>query len=163
LADLAAFSFHGRKGATAGEGGALVAADVDGLDRARTLHTYGSEPAYGRSTSAIAMPTFSEIGYNYRLSEIQAAMMRVQLERLPELLGARKAAADAYVQLLGDVEQVTLPSVLTDRTHPWQSFVLTLDPALDRDAVAGALRERGVGCTFGTFASHLLPTYGSTE
>ena len=80
LADFAAFSFHGRKGATAGEGGALVAPAPDALDRARALHTYGIEPSYGRPSSAIGTPTFSEIGYNYRLSEVQAAMMRVQLQ-----------------------------------------------------------------------------------
>ena len=163
VADLAAFSFHGRKGATAGEGGALVAPGLDGLDRARVLHTYGSEPAYGRAVSAVATPTFSEIGFNYRLSEIQAAMMRVQLDRLPELLGARSAAAAAYADLLGDLEQVTLPTALPDRTHPWQAYVLTLERWFDRDAVAIALRERGVGCTFGTFASHLLPVYSSRE
>jgi perosamine synthetase len=163
LADLSAFSFHGRKGATAGEGGALVAPAADGLDRARVLHSYGCEPAYGRGPSAVATPTFSEIGFNYRLSEMQAAVMRVQLNRLPELLSARSAAAAAYAELLGDLEEVTLPTVLPDRTHPWQSYVLTLDRWFDRDAVASALRERGVGCTFGTFASHLLPVYSSTE
>ena len=163
LADLSAFSFHGRKGATAGEGGALVAPTADGLDRARVLHSYGSEPAYGRGRSAVATPTFSEIGFNYRLSEMQAAVMRVQLNRLPELLSARSAAAAAYAELLADLEEVTLPTVLPDRTHPWQSYVLTLDRWFDRDAVALALRERGVGCTFGTFASHLLPVYSSRE
>jgi dTDP-4-amino-4,6-dideoxygalactose transaminase len=163
LADLAAFSFHGRKGATAGEGGALVAPGAEALDRARVLHTYGSEPAYGRSATASSTPTFSEIGYNYRLSEIQAAVMRVQLERLPELVRARSEAAAGYGDRLGDLDQVGLPSVLPDRTHPWQSYVLTLDPALDRDAVAMALRARGVGSTFGTFASHLQPIYSSAQ
>ena len=89
--------------------------------------------------------------------------MRVQLDRLPELLGARSAAAAAYADLLGDLEQVTLPTALPDRTHPWQAYVLTLERWFDRDAVAIALRERGVGCTFGTFASHLLPVYSSRE
>jgi dTDP-4-amino-4,6-dideoxygalactose transaminase len=163
LADLAAFSFHGRKGATAGEGGALVAPTSDGLDRARALHTYGTEPAYGRASSAASVTTFSEIGYNYRLSEIQAAILRVQLQRLPELLAARSAAATGYAELLSGFAQVELPTVLPDRTHPWQSFVLTLDPSLDRDAVALGLRERGVGCTFGTFASHLQHVYGSAQ
>ena len=83
--------------------------------------------------------------------------------RLPELVGARSAAAAGYGQLLGDLVQVALPAVLPDRTHPWQSYVLTLDPALDRDAVALALKAQGVGCTFGTFASHLQPIYGSAQ
>ena len=49
---------------------------------------------------------------------------------------------------------------LADRTHPWQSYVLTLDPTLDRGKVAMALREQGVGTNFGTYASHLQPVYG---
>ena len=161
LADVAAFSFHGRKGITAGEGGALVARDQALLDRVRSLHTYGTEPAFGRSTTAISVPVFTEIGYNYRLSEIQAAVLRVQLDRLPELLAARSAAAAAYAELLDDLEQVGVPEVLPDRTHPWQSYVLTMAAGVDRDAVAAELRDRGVGCNFGTYASHLQGVYAS--
>jgi dTDP-4-amino-4,6-dideoxygalactose transaminase len=161
LADVAAFSFHGRKGITAGEGGALVTRDPVRLDRARSLHTYGTEPAYGRTSSAAGPPEFAEIGYNYRLSEIQAAVLRVQLDRLPEFLASRSATAYAYAELLADLDEVALPAVLPDRTHPWQSYVLTLASGVDRDAVAAALRDRGIGCTFGAYASHLQSVYAS--
>jgi perosamine synthetase len=161
LGDVAAFSFHGRKGITAGEGGALVTGDPVRLDRARSLHAYGTEPAFGRPSSAAGPPEFAEIGYNYRLSEIQAAVLRVQLDRLPELLAARSATAHAYAELLADLDEVALPTVLPDRTHPWQSYVLTLASGVDRDAVAVTLRDRGIGCTFGTYASHLQSVYAS--
>jgi len=161
LADLAAFSFHGRKGITAGEGGALVGDRSDLIDRARKLHTYGIAPAVTREGElTLPVPSFDEAGYNYRLSDVQAAIMRVQLRRLPDLLAARGSAAQAYAAGLGDLDQVTLPVALADRTHPWQSYVLTLDPTLDRGKVAMALREQGVGTNFGTYASHLQPVYG---
>ncbi|MCM3534316.1 DegT/DnrJ/EryC1/StrS family aminotransferase [Cellulosimicrobium cellulans] len=164
LADVAAFSFHGRKGITAGEGGALVSARADLVDHARKLHTYGIAPAIVRDASTeLPVPSFDELGYNYRLSDISAAIMRVQVRRLPQLLENRTKAAAGYATLLGDLEQVTLPVELEDRTHPWQSYVLTLDPGLDRGAVALALRSRGVGCNFGTYASHVQPLYGATE
>ena len=164
LADVAAFSFHGRKGITAGEGGALVSARADLVDHARKLHTYGIAPAIVRDArTQLPVPSFDELGYNYRLSDISAAIMRVQVRRLPQLLENRTKAAAGYATLLGDLEQVTLPVELEDRTHPWQSYVLTLDPGLDRGAVALALRSRGVGCNFGTYASHVQPLYGATE
>jgi len=163
LADVATFSFHGRKGITAGEGGALVTDRADLADHARKLHTYGIEPAISREGSRdLPVPSFDEAGYNYRLSDISAAIMQVQLRRLPELLASRRRAASAYEHLLGDLDLLTLPVALDDREHPWQSYVLTLDPSVDRGVVATELRARGVQCNFGTYASHLQPVYAST-
>lgn len=164
LADLAAFSFHGRKGITSGEGGALVGDDDARMDHARKLHTYGIAPAVSREGSAgLAVPSFDEAGFNYRMSDVQAAIMRVQLRRLPTLLKARTAAADGYAERLAGLEGITLPVVLEDRTHPWQSYLVTAGPDVDRDAVVTGLRERGVGSNFGTYASHVQPVYGAQQ
>lgn len=161
LADFAAYSFHGRKGITAGEGGALVGFDADVMAHARKLHTYGISPAIVREGSVdLPVPSFDDLGYNYRMSDIQAAIMRVQVRRLPELLAARRAVAASYAEQLSDLEQVTLPVALDDREHPWQSYVITVDPSIDRGALAMQLRASGVGCNFGTYASHLQPLYG---
>ncbi|GEK21659.1 DegT/DnrJ/EryC1/StrS family aminotransferase [Cellulomonas xylanilytica] len=164
LADVATFSFHGRKGITAGEGGALTTDRDDLAAHARKLHTYGIEPALSREGAReLPVPSFDEAGYNYRLSDVAAAIMRVQVRRLPELLASRRRAAAGYAELLGDLDLVTLPAALDDREHPWQSYVLTLDPSLDRGAVALELRARGVQCNFGTYASHLQPVYGGRQ
>jgi dTDP-4-amino-4,6-dideoxygalactose transaminase len=162
LADMTAYSFHGRKGITSGEGGALASPRADLIAHARKLHTYGIAPALSREGAAdLPIPSFDELGYNYRMSDVQAAIMRVQVRRLPELLAARGRAADGYLAQLGDLEQIQLPVALDDRTHPWQSYVITVAPDLDRGAVAMALRAAGVGCNFGTYASHLQPLYGA--
>lgn len=164
LADLATFSFHGRKGITAGEGGALVGDRTDLLELARKLHTYGIAPAVTREgETTLPVPSFDLAGWNYRLSDVQAAIMRAQLRRLPDLVAARTRAATAYAAGLGDLEALTLPVALVDRTHPWQSYVLTLDRSLDRGAVAVALRAAGVGCNFGTYASHVQPVYAAAR
>lgn len=161
LADMTAYSFHGRKGITSGEGGALASGRAELIEHARKLHTYGIAPAISREGAVgLPIPSFDELGYNYRLSDVQAAIMRVQVRRLPELLASRQRAADAYRAQLSDLEQVALPVALDDRTHPWQSYVITVAPELDRGAVAMALRAAGVGCNFGTYASHLQPLYG---
>jgi len=161
--DAACFSFHGRKGITAGEGGALTTDRDDIAAKARKTHAFGIESALTRAgTTDLPIPEFDEIGYNYKLSDISAAIMLAQLERLPQLVKARQTVAEAYGELLADLDLVTLPVTAEDRTHSWQSYVLTLDPSVDRGAVASALRSQGVQCNFGTYASHLQPVYGST-
>jgi perosamine synthetase len=163
-ADLAAFSFHGRKGITAGEGGALVGNDSDLMERARRLHTYGIAPALTREASSqLAIPQFEEIGHNYRMSEVQAAIMRVQLRRLPDLIAARTRAAEFYNRELSGINGISVPVVAPDRTHSWQSYLIEIDDPLDRDAVAIELRARGVGCNFGTYAAHLQPVYQAKQ
>ncbi|WP_328605693.1 DegT/DnrJ/EryC1/StrS family aminotransferase [Amycolatopsis sp. NBC_00345] len=162
LADLAAFSFHGRKGITAGEGGALVSNREDLIAHARKLHTYGIEPAITREGSgALPIPEFHELGYNFRLSDIQAAIMGVQLDRLPDLLAARRSVAKRYHEAFADLGALTVPVELPDREHPWQAYLLTVAPEVSRDALALRIREQGVQCNFGTYASHLQPVYGS--
>lgn len=161
--DAACFSFHGRKGITSGEGGALTTDREDIATSARRMHNFGIESALSRAgTTGLPVPEFHEIGYNYKLSDIAAAIMTAQLARQSELVAARQDVAARYLELLGDLDLVTLPYTAPDRTHSWQSYVLTLDASLDRGHVATELRSRGVQCNFGTYASHLQPVYGST-
>lgn len=164
LADAACFSFHGRKGITAGEGGALTT-DRSEIDAAaRKAHAFGIESALSRAASTdLPVPQFDELGYNYKLSDIAAAIMSVQLRRLPQLVAARNAVAAGYAERLADIESISLPVTAPDRGHVWQTFVLTLDRSLARGAVARELRWRGVQCNFGTYASHVQPLYGATN
>lgn len=161
--DVGCFSFHGRKGITAGEGGA-VTTDHDAIAaQVRKTHNFGIESALSRAgTSGLPVPEFDELGYNYKLSDVAAAIMLAQLDRLPTLVAARQAVAARYLELLGDFELVSLPVTAPDRTHSWQTYALTLDPRLDRGEVAAELRARGVQCNFGTYASHVQPVYGVT-
>lgn len=163
LADIATFSFHGRKGITAGEGGALTTDDAELAAHARKLHTYGIAPALSREGSTeLPIPSFDEAGFNYRMSDVAAGIMLAQLDRLPSLVARRGEIAEMYRERIEAVPGVTAPVALSDRVHPWQSYVITLDPGLDRGAVAGHLRAHGVQCNFGTYASHLQPVYNST-
>ncbi|HEV2640965.1 MAG TPA: DegT/DnrJ/EryC1/StrS family aminotransferase [Actinocrinis sp.] len=162
--NAACFSFHGRKGISAGEGGALTTDDDALAASARKVHNFGIESAMDRAgQSGLPIPVFDELGYNYKLSDLAAAVMEVQLRRLPDLLAARRRVAEQYAMLLAGLDDVVLPYAAPDREHAWQSYVLTLGAGIDRGAVAQSLRENGIGCTFGTYASHLQPVYGQTE
>ncbi|WP_019819561.1 DegT/DnrJ/EryC1/StrS family aminotransferase [Saccharomonospora saliphila] len=160
LAPVACLSFHGRKGATSGEGGALLAADPALGAGARLRSSFGIGSIFEQSQEVgLPIPVFEEIGYNYKLSDIAAAILRVQLGRIGELLDRRSAVAARYGELLADEELLTVPTVPQDRTHAWQSYMVTLDPGVDRAAVAADLRSQGIGCGHGTWACHLQPVY----
>ena len=107
--DAACFSFHGRKGITAGEGGALTTDREDIADaRPQDRTTSASRaPSTAPGTTGLPVPEFDEIGYNYKLSDVAAAIMLAQLDRLADLVKARQGVADAYQQLLGDFDLVT--------------------------------------------------------
>lgn len=164
LAPAACLSFHGRKGITSGEGGALLTADAELAADARLRSSFGIEPIFDKSQAiGLPIPEFTKIGYNYKLSDIAAAILHVQLDRIDELLERRNAAAARYAELLADEDLATLPYVPQDRTHAWQTYMLTLDPSVDRAAVAADLRAQGIGCGHGTWASHLQPVYQTEQ
>ncbi|MFD9872459.1 DegT/DnrJ/EryC1/StrS family aminotransferase [Streptomyces niveus] len=164
LAPVACLSFHGRKGATSGEGGALITADPALAADARLRSSFGIGSIFDQAqTVGLPIPVFTDIGYNYKLSDIAAAILQVQLERVEELLERRSAVAARYAELLADEELLTVPHVPQDRTHAWQSYVVTLDRTVDRDEVATALRAQGIGSGHGTWATHLQPVYRSKQ
>jgi len=113
-----------------------------------------------QSAGTLALPTFAEIGYNYKLSDVLAAVGGVQLGKLDAFLARRRALALRYADQLSAVPGIEAPVVPEDRTSAWQTYAVTVTEPLDRDAIAIALRARGVGCTIGTYAMHLQPVYG---
>ncbi|WP_436837498.1 DegT/DnrJ/EryC1/StrS family aminotransferase [Micromonospora rifamycinica] len=164
LAPVACLSFHGRKGITSGEGGALLTTDPALATDARLRSSFGIGSIFDQAQIVgLPIPEFTEIGYNYKLSDIAAAILQVQLTRVEELLDRRRAVAAHYARLLADEELVTLPVVPDDRTHAWQSYLLTLHPDVDRAAIATELRAHGIGCGHGTWASHQQPVYDSSQ
>ncbi|MYY85549.1 MULTISPECIES: DegT/DnrJ/EryC1/StrS aminotransferase family protein [unclassified Streptomyces] len=164
LAPVSCLSFHGRKGATSGEGGALLAADPAIAADARLRSSFGIGSIFDQSKIVgLPIPEFTEVGYNFKLSDIAAAILQVQIGRIDELLARRTQVAAAYGELLADEELVTLPQVPADRTHAWQSYLIALDARVDRAALAADLRGQGIGCGHGTWASHLQPVFAARQ
>ncbi|MFE6721794.1 DegT/DnrJ/EryC1/StrS family aminotransferase [Streptomyces albidoflavus] len=162
LAEVACLSFHGRKGATSGEGGALLATDPAVAHNARLRSSFGIGSIFDMGkVVGLPIPEFTEIGYNFKLSDIAAAILQVQIGRIGELLARRNTVAAQYTELLAGEELLTLPHVPADRTHAWQSYMVTLDPGVDRAAVAADLRAQGIECGHGTWATHVQPVFES--
>jgi perosamine synthetase len=107
----------------------------------------------------LPIPVFTELGYNYKLSDIQSAVALVQLDRLPALLERRRSVAAVYAHHLDGVPGITLPVIAEGRDHTWQAYVVTLEPSIDRGRVVQALRSADIQANMGTYASHLQPVY----
>jgi dTDP-4-amino-4,6-dideoxygalactose transaminase len=164
LAPVGCLSFHGRKGITSGEGGAVITTDPALAADVRLRSSYGIESIFNHArVIGLPIPEFTEIGYNYKLSDIGAAILQVQLGRIDELLDRRRAVAARYAELLAGEELATVPYVPHDRTHAWQSYLVKLDPSVDRAGVAADLRTQGIGCGHGSWACHLQPAYETKQ
>lgn len=164
LADVAAFSLHGRKGITSGEGGVVTTGSDEIAAFVGTRLCFGVESALSRAGSAdLPISVFANLGWNYKLSDIASAIAHVQLGRLEHLVAARIRVAGMYGELLGGSELLELPMGLPDRVHPFQTYALTLAPEVDRSRTAMSLRSQGIGCNIGTFACHVQPVYDTSD
>lgn len=162
--DVAVFSLHARKGITSGEGGVVVTDDEELAETIRAASCFGVESALVRSGRERFRPArFVSSGYNYKLSDILAAIGRVQLGRLPELLAERRRLASAYDRLLVGVEDVAAPREPLGSRSAWQTYAVTLASGRDRDAVVQGLRAHGVESTIGTFSQSRQPVFGSQD
>ncbi|HEY7222797.1 MAG TPA: DegT/DnrJ/EryC1/StrS family aminotransferase [Micromonosporaceae bacterium] len=161
--DVAAFSLHARKGITCGEGGIVTTNNAALAAQARAAACFGMRSAYLRQDAAgLELPSFTALGYNYKLSDVLAAVAVVQLGKLDRFTARRRELADRYAVLLAGLPGVHAPVQPVDRLAVWQTYAVTLDASLDRDAIAMGLRARGIGCNIGTYAMHREPIYAST-
>lgn len=128
------FSFYASKNMTTGEGGAVTTDDAELAERVRMLRNQGMRARYD----------FAAIGWNFRLTEVSAAIGRVQLRRLPEWTTARRHVASLLAEALAGIDGVNLPVVPEGREHAWHQFTIRLDSAVDRDAVLAKLEADGI-------------------
>jgi dTDP-4-amino-4,6-dideoxygalactose transaminase len=161
---IACFSFHPRKIITTGDGGMLTTRDP-GLDRQfRLLRQHGMTVS-DRQRHAARKVVFEEYtvrGFNYRMTDIQAAIGRVQLRRLPDLLRRRTELADRYTQALGEIPGLEPPDVPETARCNDQSYPVRVTPAypLSRDELMQLLLDRGISTRRGIMNAHQEPAYG---
>ncbi|HJP71900.1 MAG TPA: DegT/DnrJ/EryC1/StrS family aminotransferase [Candidatus Limnocylindria bacterium] len=146
------FSFHPRKSITTGEGGMITTADDALADQIRLLRSHGGVRVDNRFT-------FEAAGFNYRMSDILAAVGVAQMRKLPAFLEARRRVAGWYGEALADAHDLRLPVIPDGSTHTFQSYVVLLDEGLDRDAVIRRLRDDRIETTLGTYALHAQPFF----
>jgi perosamine synthetase len=159
------FSFHPRKVITTGEGGMITTDDDDLASRLRTLRQHGMSVSdvARHEADRVIIEDYPEIGFNYRLNDIQASIGIVQMRRLDELLAARRLRADRYNTELPRIRGLEIPFVPEYAEHTYQSYMLTLtkDCRLEREELMTRMLHRGIATRRGIMASHLEKTYTS--
>lgn len=135
------FSLHPRKAISSGEGGLLVCQSNHYLNQIQILRNHGIELKNGKMD-------FVAAGFNYRMTDFQAALVNSQLQRLNETLSYKNELANDYFEYL-DGAKMTLPFVPAHCTHTWQTFHVLLDPKIDRDGIIDQLKNKGIGTNYG--------------
>ncbi|PWK76884.1 DegT/DnrJ/EryC1/StrS family aminotransferase [Aminobacter sp. AP02] len=159
--DIACFSFHPRKVVTTGDGGMLTTANSEYDRKFRLWRQHGmSVPDTVRHGSReVIYESYPELGFNYRMTDLQAALGRGQLQRLGNIVAARRRLAAQYAERLQGIAGVVPPVEPDWARSNWQSYCVQLPRGVDQRGVMQALLDRGVSTRRGIMNSHLEHAY----
>jgi perosamine synthetase len=163
---IACFSFHPRKVITTGEGGMLTTSNPEFDRKFRLCRQHGMSVAdtVRHGSQRVIFEDYLLVGFNYRMTDFQAAVGRKQLERLPDLVARRRFLANCYKKLLSDVEGLGLPVEPDWARSNWQSYCVRLPERLNQKAVMQALLDQGIATRRGVMCSHREAPYsGDTQ
>jgi perosamine synthetase len=162
---IAAWSFHPRKVITTGEGGMVTTADPGWAARLRRLREHGMSvsAAERHASSRPVLERYLETGFNYRMTDVQAAVGLVQLSRLDAIVAERRRLAGSYAAALAEIPGLQVPQDPPYGRTNHQSYwvVLPEEFPATRDRLLHFLAERGVSARRGIMAAHLEPAYGA--
>jgi dTDP-4-amino-4,6-dideoxygalactose transaminase len=157
---VACFSFHPRKLLSTGDGGMLTTADPDLDAQCRLLRHHGMSVSdtVRHSASTVIQEEYPVLGYNYRMTDIQAAIGREQLKRLPGIVSRRRELAERYQDRLAKVPGVTIPSEPEWARTNWQSYVVRVDAGRQRQIMQRML-DAGIATRRGAMNAHREAAY----
>lgn len=165
LGTLACFSFHPRKVLTTGEGGMITTGDAELAARLRKLrqHAMSLSDVARHSSKQVVTETYDEVGYNFRMTDMQAAIGSVQLQRLPGFLERRRYLASRYDEALRSIPWIDTPFVPDNCRSNYQSYMVMLKGVLatKRDAIMQELLEKKISTRRAIMAIHRELPYQS--
>jgi dTDP-4-amino-4,6-dideoxygalactose transaminase len=160
---LAAYSFHPRKLITTGDGGMITTSDGSMATRIRRLREHGMDvsAADRHGSRQPVIEHYTEVGFNYRMTDVQAAIGLIQLGKLAKLVAHRREQAQRYRQLLSGIPGLRMIQDPPYGTSNYQSFWILLpdDSPVSRDELLRILADAGVSARRGIMAAHLEPAY----
>ena len=162
IGDCAAFSFFSNKNISTGEGGMFISNNKEMADKARLLRSHGmTTMSYQRAGGHATAYDIVELGYNFRLDDIHAAIAIEQLKKLPGDLKQRIAVRNRYIELLSKVENVVIP--FADNKEFTSNYIMpiivTKGTVEDRDAIRNKIHEAGVQTSVHYPAIHRFSIY----
>lgn len=163
--DAAVFSFHPRKVLSTGDGGMITTPHKDWADRFRLLRQHGmSVPDTVRhKANTVIFEEHPVLGYNYRMTDIQAAVGREQLKRLPGVVTRRREIADTYRQMLADAQWIGLPHEPSYARSNWQSFCVRLPDYADQRSVMQSMLDAEIATRRGIMCAHREKPYANSR
>lgn len=159
--DIACFSFHPRKVMTTGDGGMITTSRLDWDARFRLMRQHGMNvpDAARHGSRSVVFESYEMVAFNYRMTDIQAAVGRVQLQRLPELVERRRGLAVKYHDLLARIAGLVAPFEPEWARSNWQSYCVRLPVHCDQRQVMQALLDKGIASRRGIMCAHREPAY----
>jgi perosamine synthetase len=153
IGDAGCFSFFGNKTITTGEGGMVLFQERDAYERAAQLRDHGM--------SLSRRYWHEQVGFNYRMTNLQAAIGKAQMERIDTIVGRKMEIAELYARQLCDVNVLTLPTEFDDRTNTHWLFtaLLSEDASVDRDPLITKLKQNGIDFRPVFYPLHEMPIY----
>jgi perosamine synthetase len=162
-ADIACFSFHPRKVITTGDGGMITTNNPEWDRQFRLLrqHSMSVPDTVRHGSKQVIFESYPALGYNYRMTDIQAAVGREQLKRLPEIIARRRFLAQRYHLMLADIPGLKLPTEPIWARSNWQSYCIRPSQRYDQDQlqVMQAMLDVGIGTRRGIMCAHREPAY----
>ena len=152
LGEMGCFSFHPRKIITTGEGGMIVTSQIKIAQQLRSLRNHGMI----NKKNGI---DFVAAGFNYRMTEMSAAMGLVQMNKLSRLISIRQRIAHDYTQALKDIPWIKTPITGSGNSHVFQSYIIQVHPSTHRNRLMDHLKANDIEVNFGTYALHRLSFY----
>jgi dTDP-4-amino-4,6-dideoxygalactose transaminase len=162
--DIACFSFHPRKLLTTGDGGMLTTSNPEWDKQFRFWRQHGmSVPDTVRhKAKEIIFESYQMLGYNYRMTDIQASIGREQLKRLPEMLQRRRFLVERYRKLLAAIPGIGLSKEPSWAHSNWQSYCVRLPDGVEQYQVMQFLLDRGIATRRGVMCVHREPAYNKS-
>ena len=160
-ADISCFSFHPRKVLTTGEGGMITTNNEHFERQLRLLRHQGMSVSdlERHDSEDLIFEDHVLLGYNYRLTDIQAAIGIAQLKKLKNIIEIRRKIAKQYFEILNDIDEITLPLEPDWAKSNWQSFCIRVNDKLDRNAIMQYLKSQNISTKTGIMCSHLESAY----
>lgn len=159
--DIACFSFHPRKVITTGDGGMITTSNAEWDKKFRLLRQQGmgiSDTAR-HAANQVIFESYPVRGFNYRMTDIQAAIGREQLKRLSEIVEKRRALAGRYRELLKNIPGLKLPDEPSWAKSNWQSYCVRLPEGVDQREVMQRMLDQGIASRRGIMCSHREEAY----
>jgi perosamine synthetase len=164
IGDAGCYSFHARKGVTTGEGGMVVTGKKRLAEKIRYLSVFGMKTAWEREQSEeFVVPEFQDLGFNYKMSDISAAVGVAQMRKIDKVIARKSKLAKCWDEKLDEIDLIQKPFVSRKVKHVYQSYVCLVDRRIKRNRLIVNLKKKGIQTQIGTYASHVQPVYKSRD